>query len=679
MKNFIAVFSFLFLLAACEQHKKETSSLPKGYDISMIDSSIQPCDNFYLFAVGGWLKNNPVPPTEARWGSFNLLKEENLQKIKTILQEASSHQYPPKSPEQIVGDFYLSALDSAKIEQLGLTPLIPILQKIENIQSMEELFKMVAWMNTYSGNVLAGIRVESDAKNSTKSIVYIGQGTLGLPDKSYYFPTNEKEKNLLFAYQQYIQQILTLWKKNERVAEGMATTILKIETSLASISYDMIRLRNFTKNYHKYDYPSFKKHFKGIPWDIYFSAFNFPVKIDSLVSTTDDYLEKLPSVLKQYSLEQWKIFMQYHLLLYFSPYLPYSFQETHFNFFSKTLSGINSMKPRWKLAIEWTNAFLGEPVGRLFVKKYFPESSKKYISDMVELMREVYKERIQQLDWMSDSTKQKALEKLALFNKKIGYPDRWKDISQLDIHKDSLIHNILSCSLWLFQDNINKLGKPIDKSEWDTYPQIVNAYYHPLFNDITFPAGILQPPFYDSQADDAINFGGIGTVIGHEFTHGFDDMGSQYDGYGNIHNWWTEEDYKKFEEKGNALVEQFNAYEVADSNFVNGRLTLGENIADLGGIILAYYALKKKIEKDGKEPPVIDGFTWQQRFFLSWANVWKLNITKEEDIRLSKIDPHAPSRYRVIGPLSNLKEFSDAFGCKTGKMIKPENERIKIW
>lgn len=678
MKKYFIIAILLSILACKNDEKNTTEAIKKGFDTTQLDRSADPCDNFYQFAVGGWIKNNPIPPTEARWSSFNILKEENNKKIKTILKELRSKQYTKGSTEQVVRDFYLSAMDSQKVDQLGITPLIPLLNKFSNANTYKDLSYLIGEAGLYTGACVSGF-VEPDAKNSKIYGIYLFQGSLGLPDKTFYFPDNERGKNILFAYEQYITQIFRLWKKDEQTADGLKDLVLKIEKDLAQISLDRTQLRNsFTDSLKKQDFNTFVKPYQNFLWEEYFRGLQMK-NPDTIISISNDYFKKLDKLLKKYTPQQWAVFLQFALLNHFAPYLSSDFEQANFAMYQKTLSGINQMKSREDRVINWLNNLLGQPVGRLYVERYFPESSKQYVLNMVELIREVFKERIMQLDWMSDATKAKAIEKLSKFRTKIGYPDRWRDYSKLEIYPDSLLKNIMNINIHEHHYYTGKIGKPVDVNEWNASPHVINAFYNTNYNDITFPAGILQPPFFDPDADDALNFGGIGTVIGHEFTHGFDDIGSQFDGDGNLNNWWTKEDREKFDAKKQLMIEQFNQYLVADSVYVNGALTVGENIADLGGVILAYEALKKKYEKEKIDPPVIDGFTWQQRFFLAWANNWKMNITKEEDIRLAKTDPHAPSRYRVIGPLCNLKEFADAFNCKEGKMVKKPQERIIIW
>lgn len=680
--NFFAVLG-LTILCSCgsednKELKKENTDVVPGFDMANIDSTFSPCEDFYQFAIGNWQKNNPIPSTESRWGSFNILNEKNELQLKGIIEDAAASKAEKKSLKQQVGDFYLAALDSSNADKLGITPLKPLLEKIDGVVDVQSLVETMAHLKIKGSGSLFSYYVYVDARNSNANIFYLGQGGYALPDRDYYFPKDDKGKNILLEYEKHLAAMFMLAGEPEDIAVKDAKTALAIETKLAEASLNKIQRRDPVATYNKLSLDEVQKLCTAFDWNKFLVAAEVP-NVKEMVLDQPKYFTTLNKTLKQFSIEEWKVYLKFQALNDFAPYLSSDFEKQHFAFYSTVLSGIGEMKPRWKRALQISNNYVGEQIGKLFVEKYFPEEQKQKVLDLIHNIGEVFKERVASLEWMSDSTKTKALEKLSKFTYKIGYPDKWKDYSSIEIVKDNFVQNMMNVRAWEYADMMGKLGNPVDKTEWGMTPQTINAYYNPTMNEIVFPAAILQPPFYNANADDALNYGGIGGVIGHEFSHGFDDEGSQFDGDGNLKNWWSKEDRTNFEHLTGKLVDQFNKFEVLDGVFVNGQLTLGENIADLAGITLSYYAFLKSLE--GKElPKDIDGFNYKQRFFLGWAQSWAQNIKDEELLKRINTDPHSPAKQRVIGPLTNLPEFDEAFGCKHGhKMVAVDSLRVKIW
>lgn len=667
---------------SCGEKTPEKPTEPKkdsvpAFDISQIDSSFLPCEDFEKFAVGNWLKNNPVPESESRWGSFNVLNDQNEIQLRAIVDEAAKAKAKKGTALQMVGDFYTSALDSTTVNELGIKPLLPYLAKIDAITNYEEMVQTSVENRKIGSGSLFSYYVGVDSKNSTQYITYISQGGLGLPDKTYYTPSDERGKNILLEYEKYISSLFVLAGEDSVAAKKMAANILKIESELAKNSMDRVERRDPLKTYNKKNKAELQALCTTINWETYFTTAEFGA-FDEVVVGQVDFIKSLDKTFKKFNINDWKSYLKFHLINDFASDLSIEFEQANFGFYSTTLRGVKEMKPRWKRALSKSNGTVGESLGKLFVEKHFPEESKKMVLDMITNISNVFKERVQQLDWMSEETKAKALDKLSKFNYKIGYPDKWKDYSSVDINAKTLVQNVINMNYFEYKENVGRLGKPIDKDEWGMNPQQINAYFNPTMNEIVFPAAILQPPFFNPDADDAINYGGIGAVIGHEFSHGFDDQGSKYDGDGNLNNWWTDEDKANFAERTGKLANQYDNYEVAEGNKVNGKLTLGENIADIAGITLAYYGLQKAVQKKGT-PELIDGFNHNQRFFLGWAQVWHTNSKDEAIINQVKTDPHSPTRYRIIGPLVNMDEFYNAFGCKSGSMVAADSLRVKIW
>jgi putative endopeptidase len=657
------------------------SSLPKGtkfIEPSFIDSSVRAQDDFYTYAGGNWLKKNQIPASETRWGSFNLLEDFNKNALKGLVEAAAAKTGSKKgTPEQMVGDLYASGMDTVTIEKAGIGAIKTDFDRIATIKDATGLWDELAKQTAEGGNPLFGFYVGPDDKNVTKNMCNLFQGGLGMPDRDYYIKTDERNAKLKAAYIQHVKTMMVLAGEDEATATKSATTVVGLETELAKVSMDRVAMRDPYNIYHKLPLSEVNKLTPGVEWKALLAKM-LVLNEDTLLVAQPNFFKAVAAMIKTKPIDDWKTYMKWHSLNGASTYLSKSFDQEHFNFFGKTLRGQQEQKPRWKKISGLVDGAVGEQLGKMYTEKYFPAKSKERMMELVNNLSAAYEERIKGLDWMSDSTKTKALEKLHSFIKKIGFPDKWRDYTGLDITRDNLIQNVRNSNAFDYKYMISKLGKPVDKTEWGMTPPTVNAYYNPSFNEIVFPAGILQYPFFNFEADDAAIYGAIGGVIGHEMTHGFDDQGAQYAADGNLKNWWSKEDETKFKAKTKMVVDQFNAYTVMDTMHVNGNLTLGENIADLGGVTIAYAAFKKT--KQGQSNEKIDGFTADQRFFLSWAQVWRQNIRDEEQATRIVTDPHSPGIHRCNGPLSNFAPFYTAFNVKEGdKMYKPEVARAKIW
>src|SRR5690554_5765942 len=592
----LLAFAFLY---ACNAPSTKTESSTEtnkqeliAFDIRNMDTTVSACDNFYQYAIGGWLKNNPVPSTESRWSSFNIVSDSNDLKIKRILEEYASKDFEDGSMQQKIGDFYKSIMDSVHIEELGYQPIQKEIEKIAAIKSSKELITLVAEQRSISINSLFGVYVGQDNKNSEQYITRLSQAGIGLPDRDYYTNEDDKSKEIQTAYIKHISNTFKLVGKEN--PEKFAKKVYEIESALAKASMTRVDSRNPDNTYNKMSYETLKSSYPNINWDIYFTTIGLQ-EFDSLIVSQPDFFAALNKMITERSIDEWKTYLNWRLLNAYSSELNSDFVNENFDFYGKTLSGTQEMKPLWKRALGKLNHNIGELVGKAFVAKHFSKEAKEDVGEMVENLRSVFKDRINKLEWMSEHTKEQAIEKLEAFNYKIGYPDVWRNYDDLTISADNKVENIFNSRKFNFNLMIQKLGKPIDPNEWFMSPQTVNAYYASSKNEIVFPAGILQPPFYSVNFDDAVNYGGIGAVIGHEFTHGFDDQGSKYDASGNLQNWWTAKDRERFDSRAQKVIDQFNKFEPLDSLFVNGELTLGENIADLGGATLAFHALEKEI------------------------------------------------------------------------------------
>ncbi len=653
----------------------------KGYNKENLDTSAKPCEDFYTYAIGGWQKNNPIPSTESRWGVFNILAKDNEAKIENIIDElVTTGGYAKNTPEQQVRDFYLSLMDTTKREKLAMAPLRPYLEQLDTVKNRAGLTNLMAEWQPMGISSFFNFYVSSDAKNSAMNVMHLSQGGLHLPDVDYYTKSDSASVAIRAAYEKHIEKMLTLSGMKPDDAHEAGMEILALEIEIAKKSMTRVERRDPEKTYNLYSRAEFLKTFHGINWEAYFVQAEMP-EWTTIIVNQPDFIENTAEMWNTYPFEVCKMYLRWELVNEFSGSLYSSLEEENHRFYAGVLRGVNEMNPTKERSVKRVNGALGELVGKLYVAKHFSEASKNQVSQMVEEIRQVFRERIEKLDWMSDTTKIKAKAKLNAFKYKIGYPDTWKDYSEVNIDSNNLVGNIMALRRFSYKLMMEKTDKPVDKSEWGMTPQTVNAYYSSSKNEIVFPAGILQPPFFDPEAEDALNYGGIGAVIGHEFSHGFDDKGSKYDAIGNLNNWWTDADRIRFEARTQLIVNQFNAYEVLPGVHINGSLTQGENIADLAGLTLAYHALERHYGNNAPKGKGVDGFTWQQRFFLGWSQVWAQNMKEQELRNRILTDPHSPGQYRVIGPLSNLQEFWDAFGCKEGNPMvdKDPETRVVIW
>jgi len=657
--------------------------LPKpghGLRPADIDAAAKPCEDFFQYANGTWLKTTQIPGEYPNWGAFMEIREHNLDTLKVILEEVSKRtDWPKGSIEQKVGTFYGSGMDEARIEQEGVKPLAPDFLRIEKLANAKDLARELGRMHLRRTGAAFGFGVGQDDKESTKYIAQLGQGGLGLPDRDYYTKEDDKSKELRVKYEAHVTRMFELLGDQVEIAKGNAKTVLALETRLAKASMTRVEQRDPNAVYHKLSRKQLLESVPDFPWATYFQTVSLPDTEQNVLVRQPDFFKELGAMVKSVPLGEWKAYLRWHLIHENATELSKAFVEENFAFYGKTLNGTKEMSPRWKRIQGATNGALGEALGQLYVAKAFRPEAKQKALVLVGNLRAALKERIQKLDWMSEPTKEKALAKLAAFTVKIGYPDKWRDYSKLEILPQPYVLNTIAAAEFEFQRGMAKLGKPVDRGEWDMTPPTVNAYYNPSLNEIVFPAGILQAPFFDADADDAVNYGGIGMVIGHEMTHGFDDEGRQFDASGNLKEWWTAADVKAYEARQDLVVKQYDGFEALPGLKLNGKLTLGENIADLGGLKIAFAAFQKSLE--GKpRPGLVDGFTPEQRFFLGYAQAWRY-MSREEATRQRVItDPHSPARFRVLGPLSNLPEFFAAFGCSQGTpMVRPEAQRPAIW
>ncbi|MCB0698227.1 MAG: M13 family metallopeptidase [Chitinophagales bacterium] len=674
IKNSAMILLASIAFASCQQKEAETPAT-KFIDPANMDTNVSPGENFFLYANGGWLKDNEIPESETRWGTFDMLHENNMMKLHDLLNEAAAANAKKGTPTQKVGDFYKSGMDSATIDAAGLKPVHGMLARIDDIKTSDDVLKEVAKLRTEGLSQIFGFYISPDDKNVTQQICQMYQGGLGMPDRDYYFNDDERSTKIRDAYKAY--QVELMKKIGIENPEQAAADVYALEEKLAKASMTRTERRDPYKVYNKYSIESFNKVTPGIDWKIQFANMKVTGE-DSLIVGMPNFFKEMNKQLSATSIDTWKKYLKFHVVNDMAPYLSSDIDDMHFNFYGKEVRGQEAQKPRWKRVLNVVDGGVGELLGKVYVDKHFTPEAKDRMMKLVNNLQETYHDRIMRLDWMSDATKQKAIGKLNTFVKKIGYPDKWRDYTKLDVVPGSYVDNVIASANFDYDYMVSKLGKPVDRTEWFMTPPTVNAYYNPAFNEIVFPAGILAFPFFDMNADDAVNYGGIGGVIGHEMTHGFDDQGAKYAADGNLKNWWTEEDEKRFGEKTGVVVEQFNNYTVLDTVHVNGELTLGENLADLGGLAIAYEAFQKT--EQAKKGESIDGFTPNQRFFLSWAQVWRANTRDEELANRIITDPHSPVEWRTNGPLSNMTQFYDAFGIKEGdKMWRSEEIRAKVW
>jgi putative endopeptidase len=671
------------ILAACNNTGTNTGSSDTAapvrtqfLDPSAIDSSVKPGDNFWLYANGRWDKTAQIPATESSVGSFTDLAKANRQALQQLCENAAASNAEKGTVAQKVGDFYKSGMDTATIDKLGYQPVQAELNAINSLQDGKGVMQWVAKQYASGNAYLYSFGVVPDEKNAARMIPAFYQGGLGLPDRDYYFKTDPQSKELLAQYAAYIKKLFTLTGEDSTTAATNAAAVIATETEIAKGHLTNEELRDPEKNYNKLSQADMAKLAPAIDWKATFDALG--MKQDSFVVGQTKFYQNLGTIITKTPIASWKQYLRFNVLSDAAPYLSSAFEAAQFGFYSTTLRGQQQQRTRAEHIATLTDAYLGEALGQLYVKKYFKDEARRRMDTLINNLQQVYKKRIQNLDWMSDSTKQIAIGKLEAFTKKIGFPDKWKDYN-VEIKPNDFIGNLNRLGKWQYEDMIAKQGQPVDRSRWEMTPPTINAYYNPPYNEIVFPAGILQFPFFDPNADDAINYGGIGMVIGHEMTHGFDDQGAQYDKDGNLKNWWGAADKQKFTGKVKQVIDQYDRYTVLpDSLHVKGALTVGENLADIGGLAIAYEAFKNTRQGQGNEKK--DGFTPDQRFFLSFAQIWRVKVKDESLRRQIQGNPHSPAMWRVNGPVSNFTPWYTAFGVKQGdKLWKPESERIKVW
>jgi len=653
---------------------------PPAFDVSNMDTSVKPEEDFYTYAIGGWLKKNPIPPEFSRWGSFNELAEKNNDALRTVAEKASKTKTDPKlAPEvQKVGDYYASGMNEAAIEAAKAKPLDDEFKRIAAIKDRADVLKVIAHLHSLGVGAFFLFSSGADDKNASMAISQAYQGGLGLPDRDYYLKEEEASKKLRDQYVEHVGKMLTLAGQPASAATADAKKILALETSLAKPARSRVDLRNPEKNYNKMTAAELQALMPDWNWAEYFKEIKVTEPGDVNVGQPD-FFKAINEVFTSTSLDDWKAYLRWNLIRSAASELSSDFVNEEFRFYGTALTGATKLKERWKRVVESTDNSVGEALGKLYVAENFPPESKARMIELVKNVQEAMADSIKTRDWMDEPTKQEALKKLAAFTVKIGYPDKWRDYSTLKIDRGSYVENAMRASIFETERQLKKIGKPVDRTEWGMTPPTVNAYYNPNQNEIVFPAGILQPPFFNAKADDAINYGGIGAVIAHEISHGFDDQGRQFDAIGNLRDWWTPESAARYKERADKIVEQYSEYEPLPGQKINGQLTLGENIADDGGVKLAFAALQKALEKSGKREK-IDGFTPEQRFFLGWVQVWRANTREAEIKRRLVMDTHSPTKFRANGPLSNTPDFQKAFELPDNcPMVRPPEKRVTIW
>lgn len=676
-KMFPFLAAGIVALASCNTPQKEVVKIAAINPANM-DTTVAAGTDFYEYACGGWIKNNPLKPEYARFGTFDQLLENNQEQLRVLIEELSATPHEAGSVAGKIGALYAMGLDSTKLNADGVAPIKEELAAINALATKSDVSKMVATLHKEGMAPFFALFVDADEKNSAMNIVQLYQAGIGMGDRDYYLLEDEGSAKMRDAYRAYINKLFTLAGSSPEQADAAVDAVMKIEKAIAEISYGREDLRDSQKNYNKLAYEDFKQIESPLDWDVYFESMGL-AGLKELDAKQINFYKDMNKALQNTTVDEQKYYLAFNLLSAAAPYLSDDFVDADFEFYGKVMSGKQEQQPRWKRSLNTVNGALGEAVGEMYVEKYFPASSKEKMLTLVGNLQTALSERINGLEWMSDTTKAKAQEKLAAFTVKIGYPDKWRDYSGLEIKDDSYWANVRRSNIFDMAYQLADVDKPVDKSRWHMNPQTVNAYYNPTTNEICFPAAILQPPFFNPDADDAVNYGAIGVVIGHEMTHGFDDQGRNYDKDGNLIDWWTAEDAVRFKERADKLVDQYDQIIVIDTLHANGRFTLGENIADHGGLLVAHQAYLNSLK--GKETPApIDGFTNEQRFFLGYATLWGQNIRPEEIRRRTKIDPHSLGKWRVNAALRNIAPFCAAFDIKEGDpMFMAPADRVVIW
>lgn len=661
---------------ATPNNPSKTSAI-SGINKENIDESVRAQDDFYTYVNGKWLKNTDIPADKSSWGSFNELAEKSLNQLHSIIDsETQKKDLPAGSIKQKIVDFYASYMDEATLEKLGMTPLNPEFARIDAMQNKKQLATLIAHLSTIDVGVPLELGIGQDSKDSTKVVAGLDQGGLGLPDRDYYLKDDEKLKTTREKYVAYIEKMLTM--SGDTDAKKHANEILALETEIAKIQWTKVENRDPVKTYNPITLKKLKVLAPHFDWTRYLVDAELQGKTPYLVIGQPSYVKGFDRLVEKTPLDVWKVYFKWHVLNGFASQLSKSYVDERFAFYGTTVRGVPENELRWKRAVKTVEGEIGEGLGQLYVEQYFPAENKARMEKLVSNLITAYRQSINTLDWMGDNSKKEAQKKLDKLAVKIGYPNKWRNYDHLEIKKDELVGNVMRSSQFEYQRQINKLGKPVDRDEWGMTPQTVNAYYNPSMNEIVFPAAILQPPFFHADADDAVNYGGIGAVIGHEISHGFDDQGSQFDEVGNLRNWWTAEDHKNFAAKTKALIAQYSAYSPVKGYNVNGELTLGENIADNSGLAIAYKAYQLAL--GGKTAPVLDGLTGDQRLYFGWAQVWRSKTREAQEIVYLKTDPHSPAKFRGDGALANQPHFYDAFGVKAGdKMYLAPDQRVIMW
>lgn len=676
MKYYLPLVAFALMSTTGCNSKKE-AAMTSGIDLANLDTTARPGTDFYQYACGGWIKNHPLTDEYSRFGSFDMLAENNREQLRGLIEELAGKQNQAGTVEQKIGDLYNMAMDTAKLNADGMLPIKAQLEKIAAIKNKSEISRMIAELGMENADVYFSLYVGADPMNSSMNIVQTYQSGIGLGEKEYYLENDDHTKEIRTKYEEHIAKMFELAGFTPAEAKKNASAVMNIESRIAKASFSAVEQRDPHANYHKMTMDELKKQIPGINWDDYFSVLGLNNLSELSVSQVEP-IKEVENIINNVPVQDQVAYMQWKLISAASPYLSDEFVAQNFEFYGKIFSGKKEDRPRWKRAVSTVDGVLGEAVGQMYVKKYFPPEAKERMVNLVKNLQTSFSERITNLAWMSDATKEKAQEKLAAFYVKVGYPDKWRDYSKLEIKNDSYWENIKRAVKFETDYMLSKAGKPVDPDEWHMTPQTVNAYYNPTTNEICFPAGILQYPFFDMNADDAFNYGAIGVVIGHEMTHGFDDMGRQFDKEGNLKDWWTAEDAERFNERAQVMVNYFDSIQVLPGLRANGSLTLGENLADHGGLVISYQAFKNAT----KDAPlaVEDGFTPEQRFFLAYANVWAGNI-RDEQIRIyTRSDPHSLGKWRVDGALPHINTWYEAYNItEHDPMYLPVNERVSIW
>ncbi len=658
--------------------KAGKKALVSGVTTEHMDASVRAQDDFFMHVSGKWMKTTEIPADKARWGSFDKLHEDLQPKLLAIIENAAKDKHKVAGTDaQRIGDFFSSYMNEKQVEQLGMTPIAGELAKVAAITDKNEIPALMARFSKLGANAPFDFGIHQDNKDSTKYVADIGQGGLGMPDRDYYLKADDAKLSAVKAkYQIHVEKMLAL--AGDKDAAANAKAIVELETEIAKAQWSKVENRDPVKTYNKVELAKLSELAPGYDWKSYLDGTGIAGKASYVIVSQPTYLKGLDAVMAKTPLATWKAYFQFHLIGAYANLLSKAFVDERFAFYGTVLSGVTEMRPRWKRGVQAVEGALGESIGKLYVQKYFPAENKARMEGMVKNLLATFKTSIDGLDWMSPATKKEAQAKLAKFTPKIAYPNRWKDYSALTVKADDLVGNVMRSRQVEFNRELNKLGKPIDREEWGMTPQTINAYYNPEMNEIVFPASILQPPFFDARADDAVNYGAIGAVIGHEISHGFDDQGAQYDGDGNLRDWWTADDHKAFAVKAKMMVAQYGAYVPVPGFPVNGELTLGENIADNSGLAIAYKAYKLSLK--GKPAPVINGMTGEQRFFMGFAQVWRSKMRDEAAIAQIKADPHAPGQVRANATVKNQPGFYDAFSVKPGdKMYLEPKDRVSIW